>query len=1160
MSGLDDHSDALEPGPAEVAFAELVADVGDRLRRGEAVDPVDYPGFEDSLREILPTLRMVTELRGPAAPRVDLGRVGGFRIVREVGRGGMGVVYEAIEVSLGRRVALKILPNASTVDARQLRRFELEAQAAAGLQHPHIVEVYSAGKADGTPYYAMRFIEGRDLARVVSERREELERRRRGEPPKAGSGAGRTPGRGASYAREVARMALQAAEALEHAHACDVIHRDIKPSNILLDENGRVWITDFGLARITGGLDLTEPGDLLGTPRYMSPEQARGRRGPYDGRSDVYSLGATMYELLTLQPAFPGVERLEVLRQIVQDEPKPPREHDPTIPIDLETIVLTAMAKAPADRYATAGDLASDLARFLDDRPIRARRPTLVERARKWTWRHRQLVAAGVAAMVCLALGLALAGFEYAMLLRRNNEVLEVLYAQVAQKSRLTERNAYVLNINLAAQAVDAGLWERAQEYLDAIQPGTSGDPRDFSWYYLRRKARRRIILLPGNPVPTRELFLTRDGSRLLSRGADHVLYSWPFPRAGAPTAVGTIDANDVVFSPDGRIAVGDRLDPKGRRYELALWETSGGGPRMRFPLDASAGSTTRFFHFQLLEDGKLLACAWQSGGPSSSVSVRIWRLRDSGLGPTPHVALDGLRFAAFAPSGGRFVTLGRDGVFVRDVATGDAERQLSDRGDATGATALSEDGRWAAVGFPDGLVIIHDLANGAVAGRRRLDWTPERLWFGPGGDVVAATDDSGTVCVWSDSLGFSHTFDARDPLDPNAPERIRAVVVSPDRRLLAVSPNRRPQGLLSVAVWDLATGRRYDPPPSLSPTSDTLQFTPDGRSLILGGPRSPRIWRLEPPREPPSPTGHTDETWSAAFPTDGSLLVTGSDDEDDSRTIKIWDPSTSVLLRGWYAGMGTVASLAFSADSHVLASGQLADSGNVRLWDVDEGTLITDLIGQTDWVRTVAFSPDGSRLASGSRKGKIVVWEVASRRILYQIDAHTDAARCVAFSPDGSRLASVSTSGSIRLWDAATGAPLREETSATKLAALAFSPDGSQIATADEDGFILLRDAATLTLIRAIRGDIDTFFDIDFTADGRSVVTSSKSGAVRFWDTLIGQELLSIKAHDAQVNGLAFSPNGRTLISCGHDGTIRFWRSAADDPYEPRPDPRRSE
>ena len=198
---------------------------------------------------------------------------------------------------------------------------------------------------------------------------------------------------GASYAREVARLARQAAEALDHAHASDVLHRDIKPSNLMIDDSGELWITDFGLARVRGGLDLTHTGDALGTPRYMSPEQALGRRTPLDGRTDIYSLGVTIYELLTLRPAFPGDDRLEILRQIAQDEPTPPRKLDPTIPVDLETIVLKAMAKSPADRYATAAELAADLGRFLDNRPILARRPSLADRGAKWMRRHRGLVA-----------------------------------------------------------------------------------------------------------------------------------------------------------------------------------------------------------------------------------------------------------------------------------------------------------------------------------------------------------------------------------------------------------------------------------------------------------------------------------------------------------------------------------------------------------------------------------------------------------------------------------------------------------------------------------------------------------------------------------------------------------------------------------------------
>ena len=338
----------------------------------------------------------------------------------------MGIVYEAVQMSLGRRVALKVLQDRAALDPRRLRRFQVEAQAAASLRHPHIVPVFATGSEEGIAYYAMQYIEGRDLARIISE-----SRRDNGSESSWLAGLARShhaspsSTRASRSNRDVARLALQAATALDHAHSNDVLHRDIKPSNLLIDEKGQLWITDFGLARISGGLDLTQTGDAVGTPQYMSPEQALGRRAPLDGRTDVYSLGATLYELLTLSTPFPGDNRLELLRRITQEEPIPPRKINPRIPADLETIVLKAMAKVPADRYATAADLADDLSRFLDDRPIRARRPSVLNRGGKWMRRHRKLMT-GVAVMVVfLVATLGAAVFQYTVSLRRHGVALK---------------------------------------------------------------------------------------------------------------------------------------------------------------------------------------------------------------------------------------------------------------------------------------------------------------------------------------------------------------------------------------------------------------------------------------------------------------------------------------------------------------------------------------------------------------------------------------------------------------------------------------------------------------------------------------------------------------------------------------------------------------
>jgi serine/threonine protein kinase/Tfp pilus assembly protein PilF len=348
----------------------------------------------------------------PAQAPEAHGRLGDFRLLREVGRGGMGVVYEAEQLSLNRRVALKVLPFAAALDSRQLQRFHHEAQAAASLHHTNIVPVYGVGCERGVHFYVMQYIEGRTLAAVIAELRQQRQSSGRGSPaggPSTPLGAALSTEHsalGQAYYRTVARLGVQAAEALEHAHQVGIVHRDIKPANLLLDAAGHLWVADFGLARGRGEQGLTLTGDMVGTLRYMSPEQALAKRGLIDHRSDLCSLGMTLYELLTLTPAYPGNDREELLRQIAEREPPPPRRLAAAVPKELETIVLKAMAREPEARYATAQELADDLRRFLEDRPIQAARPGVRERLSKWARQHRSLVRMGAVVLVLAALGL----------------------------------------------------------------------------------------------------------------------------------------------------------------------------------------------------------------------------------------------------------------------------------------------------------------------------------------------------------------------------------------------------------------------------------------------------------------------------------------------------------------------------------------------------------------------------------------------------------------------------------------------------------------------------------------------------------------------------------------------------------------------------------
>jgi tetratricopeptide (TPR) repeat protein len=423
-------------------IAEMLAKALDGLEFIQtAASQVQQPAEDNSAASAIAVLE--------ARPAIPLGD---YRIVREVGRGGMGVVYEAEQLSLARRVALKVLPFAATLDAKQLQRFKNEAQAAAHLHHTNIVPVFAVGCERGVHYYAMQFIEGQTVAAIIGDLRqgsgldaEESEKAAGASAPVAkellsGRWAPADPQRTGPYTPggeadvpaaadtdtrpaaalsteqgtknpaffgTVAHLGVQAAEALEHAHQLGVVHRDIKPANLLLDTRGNLWITDFGLAHCQSQAGLTMSGDLVGTLRYMSPEQALAQRVLVDHRTDVYSLGATLYELLTLEPAFHGSDRQELLRQIAFEEPRPPRRLNKTIPADLETIVLKALEKNPADRYATAQELADDLEHYLKEEPIRARRPTIIQRVRKLARRHRPVVRTAAAALILMAVVLA---------------------------------------------------------------------------------------------------------------------------------------------------------------------------------------------------------------------------------------------------------------------------------------------------------------------------------------------------------------------------------------------------------------------------------------------------------------------------------------------------------------------------------------------------------------------------------------------------------------------------------------------------------------------------------------------------------------------------------------------------------------------------------
>jgi serine/threonine protein kinase/formylglycine-generating enzyme required for sulfatase activity len=468
-------------------FGAIADEFVEAVRRGQRPSVEEfarrYPQHADEIREMLPALALMEQAKSAAdtsgqlrpakalsvAP--PLRQLGDYEILREVGRGGMGVVYEAQQLSLGRHVAIKVLPSHALLDPRQLGRFQREARAAAKLHHTNIVPVFGVGEQDGLNYYVMQFIPGLGLDVVLNELRRLRQARGKsaatqadapalptndnrdrsaahvargllsgvfgppepantltaspGEPaagarvaaPSSGRAADTSaivhlPGQaegstlsesGQQYWQSVARVGVQVADALAHAASQGVLHRDIKPSNLLLDDTGNVWVTDFGLAKADDGDNLTHTGDVIGTLRYMAPERFNGQG---DLRSDVYSLGLTLYEMLALRPAFDEADRNKLVKQVMHDEPARPRKLNPTVPRDLETVVLKAIARDPAHRYQTPAEMADDLKRFTEDRPVRARRASEAEKL--WRWCRRNPLPAGLVAGIVLVF---LAGF-----------------------------------------------------------------------------------------------------------------------------------------------------------------------------------------------------------------------------------------------------------------------------------------------------------------------------------------------------------------------------------------------------------------------------------------------------------------------------------------------------------------------------------------------------------------------------------------------------------------------------------------------------------------------------------------------------------------------------------------------------------------------------
>jgi WD40 repeat protein len=1040
----------------------------------------------------------------PAEGTIDsiVEKLGRFRILRELGRGGFGVVFLAVDPDLGRNVALKVPRVEVLAHGEGWRRFLREAQAASRLDHPNLVPLLETGTVGAVAYIASVYVDGPSLESWLARRHDSI-----------------SP-------RQAASLVAVLARAIEHAHQRGILHRDLKPANVLLQPGSSdaplpgsaslelpfvPRICDFGLAKLMES-DAEESRSMVaaGSPSYMAPEQAEGKKALISRATDVYGLGAILYQVLSGRPPFGGPNTLETLRRVVAEEPVPLRRNRPGLPRDLETICLKCLQKRPDRRYPTAAALADDLQRFLDGRPTTARPPGPAEGAWKWARRRPALTAI----LLLGALSAAGAAAGLVVLERTNDKLARVLKQE--QELVATYR------IRQAQQAVAMRSFDQARELLNraANAEGAAG-AKGFAWNYLDRQLKDRVPVLEGHESPVTALSGSPDGSTLASGDGGGIVRLWDLKsrssRLLGPSHHGAV--HEIRFSPDGHtLATAARMAPG----ELFLWEVSTGKylGRARHRGQAILG--------QWFSSDGASVVALNSAPFNHPHRLLVWDITN--LNTEPRI-----------PDQAALNALGLIDPRIQAVAD-----LLDGRGSCSAlrqpwsvqaprGLAFTSDGSLVVAAHGDGMVQLLSASGGGVACSGRFDPS--------GGISLLYSHGSATL------LGCRAHLDR---LEAHAREhshgsdlQIRAYyenksLLSPSGHEAVITPHRGAGlSLVDSLTWQEKASVGMDPPASIG----SMTFLPDGRSLACGtDDHRVILWRLDPRDPPTTGTGHSPkEAWDVAFSPDGRLLASSGDDH----LIRIWDAATGEQLRTLKGHASLVTAVAWSPTGTVLASAGWDHT--VRIWDAVSGKPGAVLNGHTEHVRAVAFSPDGATLASAGDDHSVRVWDVNSATAVASLTAQTVDRGGLAFSSNGRTLATGSVDGQVLLWDRFTN-KTRTLTLGPRVHKLAFSPGGNVLAVVHQYAPPRLWDLQTEQPLAHLLGHREAASHLAFSPDGRTVATSGIDRTVRIWDATSGQEMLCLTGHQARVNSVAFSPDGRTLASADHSGAIRFWRSTDPD------------
>jgi WD40 repeat protein/serine/threonine protein kinase len=1052
--------------------------------------------------------------REPAAEPLRVQQIGAYQIRRVLARGGMGVIYQAFDTRLKRAVALKMILSGPHAEPAAFARFRGEAETIAHLQHPNIVQIYEVGEHEGLPFFALEFVDGPSLQQVLAQ--------------------------GPLASQTAAELTRTLAGAIDFAHQRGIVHRDLKPGNILLQvRNAQVEppnvdtakepvrpqpirphdlacgipkITDFGLAKLRGRADAhTRPGEVIGTPNYMAPEQAEGDPTGIGPISDVYALGAVLYEMLTGQPPFSGSSPMETLLWVRLREPVPPSRFQPEVPRDLETICLKCLRKERHRRYASAAALAEDLDRFLHNQPILARPTNMAERLWKGARRHPALATISVLFILFAFLANALLFWKWRDADEARTQAqnrLELLTRMRADSSRTQdelERTMYELRLSSAEREWLTEDTVKALEKLQECPPHL----RNWEWHYLHRK-------FAGNAITVRDqggesfglTYLPGENGRLLSLSNDgrlqvrhsqsgQVLDSRPLQLPAGATLATTF-ARPVFDQSTSRIAAiftcalpGD----SGPLPQAGVWEVKTG--RLLHSWTCRTGTPIRV---ALSADGKQLA--WTTGTLDKRNGELMWwegevRQFDLETGQTKHL------------------------------------RQMA--GHSVVDLSFSPDGRLLALTGRDTPMLLCET----VTGKEVASMPPgEHFYHG----VVFHPDGQRLVLLGGNEVTICSTTGERRQELRGHRGMVMHAAFSHDHRYIATACNDN-----LIRVYDLHS--HGSPEVFVGHTNSIYQVAFSANDALLASQSadgSLKIWELHTGNEPPALGANVHKDWvpCTLFLPGGDKLLTVCGDKN----LRVWDWRTRKLLQT-IPCREAPNHAALSPDGKTMAIGYDHGAG-IGIWDTTSWTETRQMTGHTESVRCVAFSSDGQWLASASEDASARIWDVATGHQLSTFRGHTGQVLCVQFLPDKSFVVSGGEDGKIHVWDSLTANELSAiQVHSSPIACLALSPNGKWLACGNTDrdrpeaqSRIHILDTSNWAIAQTLNGHIRSIWHVTYSPDGTRLFSAGEDNTVKVWDPLHGQLLLSLKGHADDVRCLAFHPHGNVMVSSSDESFIRIW------------------